>query len=374
MRRVARATALLAAALTTGVLSGCESVIGFDFDAVGPAVPAAPCSPARPNPPPTITDAGGNIEFTAVVINAEYGDGETPAGQPNFSVQGYDLDGLCTGANGPASCTAPAWVNYPETDGTNGRDNGVGRMFAAQNERFGVTLVSSDYLNPLVDSGTHAPNGIIRVRGYNGFHEDDRVEVDWFVALAPGEQGAAAFTPAFDGSDVWPLDDDALDGTTDDGAPRSLYRDTAAYVSGYQLVAHFSRIMLPLANIYFEAHDVILTSEITQTAASATRLRKGMLAGLVPMATFLDVMPLTAAAITGQTSLCRDSMVYPDIKDFICVAADSPLDRPSGGECDAASFGIAFDAAPVKLGKGGAPPALHNPCNDPPDTCSTPAH
>jgi len=370
LRSPARSLALVAAFVPAALLTGCEGVIGFDFDAVEPAVP---CQLARPNPAPGITDAGGDIEFTAVVIDAAYGDGVNAEGQPNFKVQGYDLDGLCTAANGPTSCTAPAWVHYPQTDGTNGRDNGVGRMFTAQDERLGVTLVSSDYLRPLVENGTHAPNGILRVRGYNGFHEDDQVEVDWFVALAPAGQGASAFTPAFDGSDVWPLDEDALDGVTDDGAPRSLYRDTAAYVSGYQLVAHFPRIQLPLANIYFEAHDVILTSQITQTATSATRLQKGMLAGLIPMATFLDVMPLTAAAITGQTSLCRDSMVYPDIKNFICVAADSPLDRPSGGECDAAALGIGFETAPVKLGQGSAPPVLDNPCNDPPDTCSTPA-
>jgi hypothetical protein len=360
--------AKLTLGVATAMLAGCESVIGFDFDAVEPA---APCHPARPNAPPGVTDAGGNVEFTGVVIDAAYGDGQDAQGQPNFVTQGYDLDGLCTGPNGPASCTPPAWIKSPETDGANGRDNGVGRMFAAQDERLGVTLVSSDNLSPLVNAGTHAPNGIIRVRGYNGFHEDDQVEVDWFVALAPGLQGQRAFVPAFDGSDQWPLDEDTLDGTTDDGAPRSLYRDTKAYVSGYQLVAHFSRIELPLANVYFEAHDVILTSQITQTATSATRLQKGLVAGFVPMASFLDVIPLTAAAITGL-SLCRDSAPYPGIKNFICVAADSPLDRSSGGECDAASFGIAFETAQVMLGPAAPPPMLDNPCNDPPDTCSTP--
>ena len=162
-------------------------------------------------------------------------------------------------------------------------------------------------------------------------------------------------------------------GGADDGAPRSLYRDTAAYVSAYQLVAHFPRVQIPLANIYFEAHDVILTSQITETATTATMLKNGILAGTIPMATFLDVIPLTAAAITGQTSLCRDSPLYPDIKHFICVADDSPLDRPSGGECDAGSFGIAFATAPVVLGSSGPPPVPENPCEDPPDTCSAPA-
>jgi hypothetical protein len=352
-------------------VTGCESVLGIDFDAVEQAPNA--CHHASPNPPPAVQNAGGDIEFTAVVIDAQYGDGVDANGKANFLSQGYDLDGLCTGPNGPASCTPPAWVGYPETDGTDGRDNGVGRMFSAQNALFGLTLVSSDYLSPLVNSGEHAPNGIIRVRGYNGFHEDDQVEVDWFVALAPAAQGDGSFAPKFDGSDVWPLDADTLDGTTDDGAPRSLYRDTAAYVSAYQLVAHFPRVQIPLANIYFEAHDVILTSQITETATTATMLKNGILAGTIPMATFLDVIPLTAAAITGQTSLCRDSPLYPDIKHFICVADDSPLDRPSGGECDAGSFGIAFATAPVVLGSSGPPPVPENPCEDPPDTCSAPA-
>src|ERR1051325_8732626 len=153
--------------------TGCESAIGFDFDTVEEQ---PPCRHAQPNPRPALTDAGGEVEVTAVVINAAYGDGFDAEGRPNFLSQGYDLDGLCTGPEGPASCTPPAWVGYPETDGSNGRDNGVGRMFSAQDALFGLTLVSSDFLAPFVESGEHAPNGIIRVRGYNGLHEDDHVE------------------------------------------------------------------------------------------------------------------------------------------------------------------------------------------------------
>jgi hypothetical protein len=317
-----------------------------------------------------VVDAGGNVEVTAVVIDAEYGDGLDAQGKPKFLSQGYDLDALCTGPSGPASCTPPAWVGYPETDGSDGRDNGVGRMFSAQEAIFGLALVSSEFLAPFVESGAHAPNGIIRVRGYNGLHEDDQVEVDWFVPVAPGTRGKAAFEPAFDGSDTWPLHEDTLDDGATDGTPRSIYRDTSAYVGGYQLVARFPRVQLPLANVYFEAHDVVLTSQITKTGAD-TRLQKGMLAGVIPTDTFLQVIPLTSYAITG-VAVCPDTAVYPDIKRFICVAADVPLDRPSGGDCDGGAFGIAFETAPVLLGAGAPPPPLVNPCQAEPDSCSTP--
>jgi hypothetical protein len=350
-------------------LAGCEAVLDFDFDAVD-AEPE--CRHAVPNPPPGALDAGGDVEVTAVVVDAAYGDGLGADGRAGFLSQGYDLDRLCTGAKGPTSCTPPAWVGVPPLDGTDGRDNGVGRMFSSQDEIFGLTLVSSEFLAPFVESGEHAPNGIIRVRGYNGLHEDDQVEVEWFVALAPGQQGKQAFVPAFDGSDVWPLHAQTLDAPDAQGQPRSLYRDGAAYVGGYQLVARFPRVQIPLANVYFEAHDVILTSQITKTAGTATRLQKGTLAGVIPTSTFLDVIPLTTYAITG-VAICRDSPVYPDIKRFICVAGDMPLDRPSGGECDGGAFGIAFDTAPVALGEAAPPPEPESPCADSSDSCSTEA-
>ncbi|HEX6764541.1 MAG TPA: hypothetical protein VF103_03665 [Polyangiaceae bacterium] len=333
---------------TLALLSGgCEAVLGIDFDAVEPQNQKA-CGSALPNPPPDVMNAGGNVEIVVVTMDSRYGDGPDPSGDTGFYQVGYDLDGTCTGRGGKALCEPPEWTGSDVKDGPDGEDNGVGRMLMSQDDIFNLDLVTSDTLNAEIVRGNDAPTGIIRVRGYNGFHEDDTVEVDWFVPLAPASLGANGFVPVYDGSDVWPLATDDLDAPDTDGAPMSIYRDTHAYVSGYQLVAHFDRIRIPISNIYFEADGVIVSGDIVSRAREGTKLENGLLAGVVSSSTLLEVLPLTTEAITGQ-SLCSDDPLYPSIKKFVCISADSSL---SGGRaCDGSSFGIAFQTAGVTLGE-----------------------
>ncbi|MFW5741602.1 MAG: hypothetical protein ACOC1F_14725, partial [Myxococcota bacterium] len=47
---------------------------------------------------------------------------------------------------------------------------------------------------------------LLRVRGYNGLPDDDRVRLDWYI---PAEfyvlQDGGKAPPAWDGSDAWPI-------------------------------------------------------------------------------------------------------------------------------------------------------------------------
>ena len=168
------------------------------------------------------------------------------------------------------------------------------------------------------------------------------------TSLPPADLGADAFVPAFDGSDVWPLASDDLDDTGPGGEPMSKYRDTSAYVSGYQLVAHFPLIRIPIANVYFEIRNAIVTGDIVSRARQGTMLENGILAGVVSASTLLEVLPLTTEAITGQ-ELCSDDPLYPSIKKFVCISADTPL-APESTACDGSSFAITFQTAAVTLG------------------------
>jgi hypothetical protein len=334
--------------LVLGLVSqACESVLGFDFDAVDPIDQGA-CGSALPNAPPDVVNAGGDVEIVVVTTDSRYGDGPDPSGDTGYLKVGYDLDGTCTGRGGAALCTPPDWTGSDVRDGPNGEDNGVGRMLVSQDDIFHLDLVTSDTLGAEVILGNDAPTGIIRVRGYNGFHEDDTVEVDWFVPLAPSALGMNAFVPAYDGTDVWPLSEDDLDAPGPDGQPMSAYRDTQAYVTGYQLVAHFDRARIPISNVYFDIEQVIVSGDIVSRAREGTKLENGLLAGVVSASTLLEVLPLTTEAITGQ-SLCSDDPLYPSIKKFVCISADTPL-TPESNACDGSSFGISFQTAGVTLG------------------------
>lgn len=339
------------------VSTGCEAILGIDFGAVHEN---EVCGSAQPNPPPEVVDAGGANEITVVTTDSRFGDGPNPAGEGGYLTVGYDLDGTCTGRGGEDLCRPPAWVGADVRDGPDGEDNGVGRMFVSQEEIFDLNLVTSDSLNEEVVTGNHAPTGIIRVRGYNGFHADDTLEVDWFVPLAPSALGDDAFVPSFDGGDVWPLSSDDLDDPGPSGEPMSLYRDTSAYVSGYQLVAHFSRVRIPIANIYFDVERVVVTGDIVSRAREGTTLEKGLFTGIVSTSTLLEVLPLTTEAITGA-SLCGDDPLYASIKKFVCTSADSALGGASD-DCDGASAGITFQTAGITLG-------AEMPIDVPPSSC-----
>jgi hypothetical protein len=364
-----RAVGLVALTLLGFSISSCEAVLGIDFDAVEPQ---SACGSAQPNGPPPVEDARGTDELVVVTTNSRFGDGSDPNGKDGYFSVGYDLDHTCTGRGGKALCKPPPWAGSDVTDGPNGEDNGVGRMFRSQERVFGLDLVTSDSLNMGVVEGKHAPTGIVRVRGYNGFHDDDVVEVSWFVPLAPGAQGEDAFVPRFDGTDVWPLASDDLDAPGDMGEPMSLYRDRAAYVSNYQLVAHFPKVRIPITNIYFDINQAIVTADIVSRAIEGTKLEHGILAGVVSSSTFIEVLPLTTEAITGS-SLCKDNSLYPSIKQFVCISADMQLE-PGARECDGSSTAITFDTAAVTLGAEApivVPPSACTPENSPRgDTCA----
>ncbi len=352
------------------VSTGCEAALGIDFDAVH-AQKNEVCGSAQPNSPPDVVDAGGAAEITVITMHSHFGDGPNPAGEGGYLTQGYDLDGTCTGRGGKDLCAPPAWTGADVIDGRNGEDNGVGRMFVSQEAIFDLNLVTSDTLDAEIVAGNDAPTGIIRVRGYNSFHADDTLEVDWFVPLPPSTLGDDAFVPAFDGSDVWPLSSDDLDDPGSSGEPVSLYRDTSAYVSGYQLVARFSRVRIPIANIYFDIEQAIVTADIVSRAREGTTLENGLLAGIVSTSTLLEVLPLTTEAITGQP-LCADDPLYPSIKKFVCTSADTSLGGESA-DCDGASVGISFQTARITLGAAAplvVPPSSCTPETSPHgDTC-----
>jgi hypothetical protein len=352
------------------LLLACEAVLGIDFDSARPrphdAGTAPLCELAKPPGAPEMPGGGDELELTLVVQSVDYGD-RLMEGEPVFPLVGYDVDDHCTGAE-PAPCQPSPWVGVQAVDGPGGRDNGVGRILLAQEDVLGGQVVSSSVLNESVTLGLHAPLGVIRIRGYGGFSDDDHVVVDWFVPVAPDPEGDGP-APTFDGNTAFPVAEGTvrLAGVAGDGgdgeALLSQHRDEAAYVNQRVLVARFSALKIPMANVYFDILDVVLSGKLDRDLVSgAWRLEEGLLSGTSRMEALIDVVPVVAA-IVSTVALCPDNPNFGLVKRMICTGADVALAPAAlGGDCDGVSLGVAFTTAPALLGAVLPPPALSSGC------------
>lgn len=113
---------------------------------------------------------------------------------------------------------------------------------------------------------------------------------------------------------------------------------------------------------------------------AASKIRKSALVALLvsalgffaPCALAQSTDP-AAAEILFAAGRCSDDPLYPSIKRFVCISADTPLTDESAA-CDGASFAIAFQTAGVTLGVEApiiAPPTECTPETVPRgDTCA----
>jgi hypothetical protein len=359
MKRTAKTRGWLRPELALLFLTGCESVLGVDFDSA--KLRQQTCDSFRPPPPPDVSGVPGDIEITAVVKHGEYGDGLDPGGAPRFLGIGYDIDENCSSRGDAPPCMPPGWTEGTHVDGPRGEDNAIGRVLSTQTDFFGTAVVTSEGLNESLANGSQAPPVIFRIRGYTGFAEDDRVEVDWFVPLAPKLLAGGGFTPKLDGSDAFPLvaefvtgagdaDAGALDAAT--SRLRSVFRDESAYVTGHKLVAFFPEARIAFSNVYFSIVDVVVTADLFRTTAREPwDVKNGLISGKASAGGLLNLIPRITSEVVGQP-LCTDNPNYGTVKRFMCTQMDLQLPGPSNAptECNAASFAVAFETAPAGLG------------------------
>lgn len=392
-------------ALTSSLLSltvGCESIIGADFSGArlrparlrdastdaNSAEAMPPCNPLVPvERQPDMAHATDTVEFTVVVRTVDYGDDAPDAGSPAYASRGYDLDDTCTAGLRTSSCTPRSWIGSVTADGPRGQDNAVGGLLAAQAGVFGRQVVGSNFLNAAVARGEDAPVGVLRIRGFGGLSEDDRVEVDWFVAapplVTPDGGTRPATVPAFDAGDQWPiLSPSVADPTVATAAATvSLYRDPTAFVTRNQLVAHFSTLIFPISNVYFTVTDAVLTGEIERDPVSGIwMLINASFAGHGRTDDLLGVIPEIVQTLFGSSvHLCTDDQAnYSQVKRYICGSADVPATRGARPDsaCVGSSVGASLVTAPATLGAIVEPvprPELCPPATAPKnDTCATP--
>jgi hypothetical protein len=380
------AVALLAsgAALALG-FGGCASVVGLEHE-YEPAAVSQGCKHAAWPLRPESTDANADDEeFVVAWRSLDFGE-EDLSGGPTV---GYDLDGVCSCYGDEGSCVAAEFVTADTCDGPGGRDNSAARLIAIIYSVAPGT--SSAQTSANIEAGDWSL--LVRVRGYNGESEDDQVDVSLYPSNGLDNDPCVPMggTPSWDGNDRWPVPRLALlegsggaggmapdcSGATDGALDSPRWRDDAAYVRDGVLVG-----VLPEAGLTITDGNGPLSIVLTEGFLSAHierdengwRLSNGLLVGRWGLVDALSIAP--RFRVDGEP-ICTDHTVYPLLKNAVCSVADitAGVSGPSA-ECDAMSFGVAFEAEQAQLGTVVETPPEQYPCppeTDPRlDTCAVP--
>lgn len=303
---------------------------------------AVACAHRAPPPIPTDAPPGQAEDFVVALrsVDLREGSGTQPVG--------FDLDRTCSCQGEQASCREPS--KTPICDSDDGIDNAAAKLFRLiQTAVGGTDKFGSAFFSMEAEQGIWSI--LMRVRGYNGQADDDRVEFD-FYPTAGGVDKADGGVAAWDGLDSWPVSTTGLaDGKSID-SPK--FRNLQAYVSNHVLVASLPQSSFALGGtgvntVTLRLTGGIVTAEIVKTDAGGWALQNGVLAGRW---TIPDIfLSLSSFRDNNGDPICTGSVAYNFGKGTICTGADilSTAGGPSD-PCDALSFGLAFTADPAQLG------------------------
>lgn len=349
------------------------------------APPAAEvCPHASAPPPPSVSGAGGDVELVVALRSIDMGEDAAPDAGPI----GLDLDRVCTCQGEGPSCTPRVPDAGAPCDTEGGRDNAAQKIFRLLVSAFGADSFGSAYYSQFAEQG--AWSVLLRVRGYSGEPDDDRVRFDWYISTdyGLGNNGGA---PVWGGEDTWPVSSSALNpvqdgGTVLDSGAYSLedprYTDPNAYVSGGVLVAALPETRLTLAGdpstMSLTVSGGFITARIEPMpgVGDGWVLRDGMLVGRWTVSEVFR----SIGSFRDDDGLpyCTSGVFYQVGKNQICSSADM-LDKPGSPTalCDSISFGVRFETYPARLGAILDPPAPTSGCPGPTDpsndSCPEPA-
>ncbi len=316
-----------------------------DMDAMPPACPLR-----LPPPRPAIEDGEDTQETFFAMRGIDLDQGA------EWTVVGYDLDGLCSIGEAPiVECLPPARSGMPEIDGEGGIDN----VFAHQ----AVPLVLLGYPELETDAQYAQSRGLgvilIRLRGWNGEATDARVDATMALSSlgvqaddsgemprevpqqdAGVDRDDAGYIdlppPLWDGRDFWfARTDNFLDGDLE----RPRIRDDTAYMVDRTLVMRLpDRFPITFNGLrngnILRLTDAVFTARFSEDYA---RVEEAMLAGRWAILDILESVPLAG--------VCPGTDNYAQFVRVLDLTADIRSAPGSGGPrvlCDALSVGIRF--------------------------------
>jgi hypothetical protein len=350
----------------TGGSTGVDaSADGASHDASGSDATA--CRPLVPPASNLMTEVGGTVDLTFAMRTVDLGDVPGTDGVPGFRRLGYDLDGRCTSAGDPPTCTNALRAGAAD-DGIDGVDDSLGDMISNIVVKFGQVIITSALVNDEVKSGVLPPTSILRITGYDGLQDDNHVDVEWLfpVNTAGGDAGddaasdaASAAPPTWDGTDMWPVQPNTFvqpaspDGTVAGGAVVER-KSIDAWVSNYRLVAKFPD-GIPFRFWHFTAglYNAVIAADIfPNTATRQFELRKGVISGKTSMHDVFALIPIMTKQLPASFALCTDSPLYPPIRDWMCGYADLVSDPGDAAlpKCDLLSVAMGFETSAAIVG------------------------
>lgn len=274
---------------------------------------------------------------------------------------GYNLDGKVTKSGAKDVC-APAGAG-PVVDGDDGIDNAFGSRVISTLSSFLPN--PSKTANDSIEAGTYT--FLLDIRGLedNPKQTNTKVASQFFGALGFG-MGNADLKPRWDGTDSWPVSGDFLVDPKNPAAGSKLSFADGYVVDGLWVSGKAGNLVLSIAiggsTVPLRMQNAFLTAR-----RSGTNLVEGTVAGVIPTQELISALGKVAGSINPQA--CPGTPLFDIVANTLKTAADSRLDGVLGGECDAISMGIGFEAvvaqAPSKLAESPAVPPP-DPCTNPP--------
>jgi hypothetical protein len=232
----------------------------------------------------------------------------------------------------PAPCTNPV---SQMTMTANLNDNGRSALGQTSYELTqGGVVTLSNWFNQVANGGNSAT--LIRLVGYNGQADDDRVEVD----LGQG----SSLEPAWKGTDVWLPFSNYAENVGNGYRPRMF--TATGQVHGGVLDASMDASSSPPY-----VRPIRLHATIRRDSNNRWRL-SGEASGWVLTRDLLQLNPNVGA--------CPNQPNYPKVMDVECSHAD--IDKDGDGICDSLSDAWTLDAEDARLG-----------CMQPPQGATCPA-
>ncbi|MDI1449520.1 hypothetical protein [Polyangium sp. 6x1] len=282
-----------------------------------------------------------------------------PDGTPNYTSgwkqYGRNIDGLVSTKNSvdvckPAAGASPAGA-YP--DGDNGIDNSFGRNILPM--FLGLSSDLSMVQNEAIANGELTYLLSVASLGQNTCSTSSKL----FLGANLGKQ------PAFDGSDVWPIDASSLTDPADATSAVCSFPSTAITPGLVDAgpPSQFTLLLLKLGagDLKLPIHQARISLQLDDNQASAMN---GQISGVLYTKELTDAMQKVAAQF--DESFCDPSSpTLQSILNQIRQASDILSDgtQDPNKECDAISIGIGFTMKSAQL--GGVVPAAPPP----PDPC-----
>lgn len=371
--RARLASAFLAAIGLAASTAACASIFGFEeledrppssneastTDATTDAstdtfVPPDPrCGSLDLPEPPTSADAGEVAPIVVALRKVDFGI------DTNAAAVGFNLDKACTQSVDQSTCRTnvdeQTFNRFVKDRNPQGLDN-AGVELLQQIKIYGGAFSPAEVNRRLGDGEYGA---VLRLSGYNGLPDDDRVVLEVFPAvgvLVPDDAGTPVKgKPAFKKTDVWQRDRRFDTGGT------SAFLSTSAYVKGGVLVASFKTVTLPISVPDDKKPlDIVIQGGFVKGAivddGGGFRLKDAVLGGRWRTADMLSqVRTIYIADTLGVKNkyLCEPGLVpdvYKLVKTAICDARDlRAVDTEDKKDlpCNAFSTAMVVDTYPV---------------------------